>query len=144
MKSIPEVPASVIFECATNPEIFWAWVSEQHYAQMLEQAGDEWLVRIRQRFQLEAVAAVCQAYHQYAGQRGQAATYWPMLARKAALPCCATPVAGCWITGNKSMRSTTPRCGFCSTRKPSLAARANTRNIGWKKVSAMRWKHARP
>ena len=75
MKSIAEIPVSVILECATNPEIFWAWVSEQHDAQMLEQASDEWLVRIRQRFQLEGVVAVCQAYHQYAGKRGQAASY---------------------------------------------------------------------
>lgn len=75
MPSIPELSAPVIFELESNPESAWAWFSAHYYAQQAAQAPDAWLVRIRQRFSLDALVAACQGYQVYAGQRGQAATH---------------------------------------------------------------------
>ena len=75
MKSINELPAEVIIELEKNPESAWRWFSERYYAQQAEQAEDELLVQVRQRFSLEKIIAACQAYRHYAGKRGQEATH---------------------------------------------------------------------
>lgn len=75
MPSIPELSASVIFELESQPASAWAWFSAHYYAQQVAQAPDALLVRIRQRFSLDALVATCQSYQHYTGQRGQAATH---------------------------------------------------------------------
>ena len=75
MKSINELPAEVIIELEKNPESAWRWFSERYYAQQAEQAVDELLVQVRQRFNLEKIIAACQGYRRYAGKRGQEATH---------------------------------------------------------------------
>lgn len=75
MKSINELPENVRVELEQNRAGVWHWFSEQYYAQQLADNGETLVVRIRQRFELSPVSAACQAYRQYGGKRGQAASY---------------------------------------------------------------------
>lgn len=75
MPSITELSATVISELENNQAGALAWLSVRYYAKLVAQAADEWLVQVRQRFDLTAVVAACAGYQVYAGQRGQAATH---------------------------------------------------------------------
>ena len=75
MKSITELPNVVIEELEKNGESAWQWFSEQYYARQAEQAANDLLVRIRQRFCLDKFIAASQAYRHYAGKRGQEARH---------------------------------------------------------------------
>ncbi|MEZ4866029.1 MAG: transposase [Caldilineaceae bacterium] len=75
MSSIAQLPEAVISAIAENEEALWAWVSEQHYAEVIEQAGDHLLVLVKKRFSLARLAELCAGYHVYSGKQGQEPTY---------------------------------------------------------------------
>ena len=76
MSSLPQLPETVISLIEENEDAIWAWVSEQHYAQVVAQAGPtELLVQVKTRFSFHAIEQACAGYHVYAGQQGQAPTH---------------------------------------------------------------------
>lgn len=76
MSSIPQLPSAVISVLEENAEGVWAWVSEQHDAQVVAQAGAaDLLVQVKTRFSFHAIEQACAGYHVYAGQQGQAPTH---------------------------------------------------------------------
>jgi len=81
MKSIPQtvvLPEIIAQTIAEKPELaaaLWAWVSEQHYAAVVEQNRDHLLVFVKERVDLSVLAKACAGYQVYAGAAGQPATY---------------------------------------------------------------------
>ncbi|MEZ4730116.1 MAG: transposase [Caldilineaceae bacterium] len=75
MPSIAQLPEAVISAIGENEEALWAWVSEQYYAEVVEQAGDHLLVLVKKRFSLAMLAQLCAGFHVYSGKQGQEPTY---------------------------------------------------------------------
>ncbi len=76
MSSLAQLPESVISLLHENAAALWAWVSEQHYAQVVGQAGPaDLLGQVKQRFDFHAIEQACAGFHVYAGQQGQAPTH---------------------------------------------------------------------
>ncbi len=76
MSSLAQLPEPVISVLHENAEALWAWVSGQHYAQVVAQAGPAaLLVQVKMRFDFHAIEQACAWYHVYAGQQGQAPTH---------------------------------------------------------------------
>jgi IS5 family transposase len=79
MSIIAQLPEEVRIQLTSNPEqeaALWQWVSQMHYGQVVEQAGqDHILVRIKQRFDLSGVEQGCVGYRRYAGEQGVEARY---------------------------------------------------------------------
>lgn len=75
MSSIAQLPEAVISAIGENEEAFWTWVSARHYAEVVEQAGDDPLVLVKKRFSLARLAEQCVGFHVYRGKQGQEPTY---------------------------------------------------------------------
>lgn len=75
MPSITELANEVISLLNEHKVAVLAWASAEHYAQVVEQAGEHLLVRIKQRIDFSGLEKGCADFHVYAGQRGQEATH---------------------------------------------------------------------
>ena len=76
---LTQLPAETQNLLTSNPEqaaVLWAWVSQVHYEQVLEQAGpDHLLVRVKNRFDFTVVEQASVGYRLYKEKQGNAATY---------------------------------------------------------------------
>jgi IS5 family transposase len=78
MSSIPEVPAEVISILGADEAIvtsLLAWASAVQGDQVVRQNSADLLVFVAERIDFGALAAECQGFHRYSGQRGQQASY---------------------------------------------------------------------
>lgn len=78
MQSITELPESVRLALRANPEsevALWQWVSEQHYAAVVEQNREHLLVFVKAAVDFAPLEQACVGFHVYAGQAGQEPVY---------------------------------------------------------------------
>jgi hypothetical protein len=70
------IPESLVAAISENEAAVWRWVSAQHYATVVAQAGADHLwVRLKGRFAFTAVEQACAGYHVYAGGQGVECTH---------------------------------------------------------------------